>query len=77
MNYHFMDNTTFEEVVVSSEMLGDDVRFLQDNLEVAGKFYNNELLKIELPIFIIAEISHTEPGFKGDTSKAGTKPADH
>lgn len=75
-DYHFMDNTTFEEVIVSADMLGDDVRFLQENLEVEGKFYDDELLKVELPIFIIAEVSHTEPGFKGDTSKAGTKPAE-
>ncbi len=74
-NYHFMDNTTFEEVEVSTDILGDSVRFLQDNLEVVGMFYNNELLKVELPIFIIAEVTFTEPGYKGDTTKAGNKPA--
>lgn len=74
-NYHFMDNSTFEEVVVSKSLLGDSVSFLQENAEVTGMFYNNELLKIELPIFIITEVTHTEPGFKGDTSKSGNKPA--
>ena len=75
-DYHFMDNTTFEEVVVTKDILGDAERFLQENLEVDGKFFNDELLKIELPIFIFAQVTHTEPGFKGDTSKAGTKPAE-
>lgn len=75
-NYHFMDNSTFEEVVVSRNLIGDSVRFLQENCEVSGMFYNNELLKVELPIFIIAEVIHTEPGFKGDTSKSGNKPAE-
>ncbi len=74
-NYHFMDNTTFEEVVVSKDLLGDSVNFLQDNVEVSGMFYQDELLKVDLPIFIISEITHTEPGFRGDTSKAGNKPA--
>ena len=32
-------------------------------------------IQIILPIFITAEITHTEPGFRGDSTKAGTKPA--
>lgn len=73
--YHFMDSTTYEEIVVPKEMIGEDEKFLQDHLEVTGVCYNDQILKIVLPIFITAEITHTEPGFKGDTSKAGTKPA--
>lgn len=73
--FHFMDTTTYEETVVSLEVIGDAVKFLQDNLEVTGICFKNEVLKIVLPTFIIAEITQTEPGFKGDTTKAGTKPA--
>lgn len=73
--YHFMDHATYEEITIPKEVLGDAVRFLQDNLEVTGLFYNNKLLKVVLPTFITAEITHTEPGFKGDSSRAGTKPA--
>lgn len=72
---NFMDNTTFEEVPVSKDMLGNNLSFLLDNLEVRGLFHGKDLLNIELPIFIEAEITHTEPGFRGDTSKAGNKPA--
>jgi elongation factor P len=74
--FHFMDNTTFEEVMVSVELVGNSIKFLQDNLEVAGVFCNNEIQKINLPIFIEAEIIHTEPGFKGDSSRAGNKPSE-
>jgi elongation factor P len=70
-----MDTTTYEETVVSLGVIGDAVKFLQDNLEVTGICIKNEVLKIILPTFIIAEITQTEPGFKGDTTKAGTKPA--
>lgn len=73
--YHFMDMTTYEETVVDKDIVGDGVKFLQDNLEVTGVCFNDEVLKIVLPIFITSEITHTEPGFRGDTSKAGTKPA--
>ncbi len=74
-SYHFMDCTSYEEITVSKDVLDDSIKFLQDNLEVTGICYNDDVLKIILPIFITAEITHTEPGFKGDSSKAGTKPA--
>jgi len=71
---YFMDMGSYEEVVASMKLIGDDFKFFQDNLEVTGLCYKGEILKINLPIFIEAEITHTEPGFKGDSSKAGTKP---
>jgi elongation factor P len=74
-SYHFMDNKSFEEIVIHQDVIGEAVRFLQDNIEVIGVCYNNEVLKVELPTFITAEIIQTEPGFKGDSSKSGTKPA--
>jgi elongation factor P len=72
---HFMDLTTFEESVVPKSLIGDDIKFLQEQLEVIGLSHDNRILNIQLPIFIVAEIIHTEPGFKGDSSRAGNKPA--
>ncbi len=74
-NVHFMDNSTYEEVVVPLETIGEDARFLQENLEVTAISYHNEVLKVVLPTFITAEVTHTEPGFKGDSTRSGTKPA--
>jgi len=74
-SFHFMDTTSFEQMDISKNVIGDDVRFLKENQEVTGICYNDEVLKINLPIFVTAEITHTEPGFRGDTSKAGNKPA--
>ncbi len=75
-SFHFMDNSSYEEIVISSDILGDSVRFLQDALEVTAYCYEGEVLKVILPNFIIAEVTHTEPGFKGDSSKAVLKPAE-
>lgn len=74
-SFHFMDNTSFEEIAVDVSIIGDTLKFLQDNLEVIGIFCNNSIQKMILPMFIESEIILTEPGFKGDSSKAGTKPA--
>lgn len=73
--FHFMDQTTFEETVINRETLGDQVQYLLDNLEVKALCYAHQVLKLELPTFIMAKILETEPGFKGDTSRSGYKPA--
>lgn len=73
--FHFMDQDNFEEIAVAEDALGDKKLFLKDNLEVSGYFYKNDILSINLPNFIEFEITHTEPGIKGDTAKSGTKPA--
>ncbi len=74
--YHFMDQDTYEEIALNEEVLGDKKKFLKDNLEVTGYFYQGDPLNVNLPNFIQFEIIHTEPGIKGDTAKSGTKPAE-
>jgi len=74
--YHFMDQDNFEEIAVAEEAIGDNTKFLKDNIEVLGYFYKDEVLTVNLPNFIEVEITNTEPGIKGDTAKSGTKPAE-
>ncbi|MCX5696110.1 MAG: elongation factor P [Candidatus Omnitrophica bacterium] len=74
--FHFMDQDNFEEIAVSEDSIGDNKRFLKDNIEVMGYFYKNEALTVNLPNFIEVKIVNTEPGIKGDTAKSGTKPAE-
>jgi elongation factor P len=73
--YHFMDQETFEDITINEESIGEKSKFLKDNLEAVAFFYKNEVLNVNLPNFIEFEITHTEPGIKGDTAKSGTKPA--
>ena len=72
---HFMDHATYEETVVPQKLIGDGVKFLQENLEVTAVCHGHKVLKIMLPNFIITEITESETGLKGDSSKSGTKPA--
>ncbi len=73
--YHFMDQSTFEDTVITKELLGDGVKYLQDNMEVETIIYKDQVIKAEVPTFIIAEVIESDPGLKGDSSKAGYKPA--
>lgn len=74
--YHFMDQETYEDIAISREAVGDNAKFLKDNLEVAGLFYKGQTLSVTLPNSVVYKITHTEPGIKGDTAKSGTKPAE-
>ena len=73
--FHFMDQVNFEERMIPLQSMGDSVKFLQDNMEVIAVYYNDQIQRVYLPNFVVGNIIETEPGFKGDSSRAGTKPA--
>jgi len=73
--YHFMDTSTFDDIVLTSEQLGDAKNYLIDNLELDLVTYNGEPLSVEPPEKVVLRVTYTEPGFKGDTATGGTKPA--
>jgi len=73
--HHFMDTTTFEQVVISAKNLGDQKLYLMPEIEVEVLFHNNIPISIELPNFVVMAIAHTEPAVKGDTATGATKDA--
>ncbi|MFH1202276.1 MAG: elongation factor P [Candidatus Omnitrophota bacterium] len=73
--FHFMDQESFEETVLPYEKIKDTQGWLKDNIEVTALFFKDELLSANVPNFIEFKIVSTETGLRGDSSKAGTKPA--
>ncbi len=73
--YHFMDQESYEQLMVLKDNIGDEVRFLKDSMECTLVFYGDEILFVELPNFVELKVTETEPGFKGDTATGATKPA--
>jgi elongation factor P len=73
--YVVMDATTYDQFPVSAAMLGDAVQWLKENDTLYLLSYEGRVLGVELPIAAELEVTYTEPGFKGDTANAGTKPA--
>jgi elongation factor P len=73
--YHFMDTETYEEIALPREVLEDVIPYLVENMTLEMSFYEGEPLDIELPTTVDLEVVHTEPGVKGDTASAATKPA--
>jgi len=74
--FHFMDMGNYDQVQLSGEVLGEDkVEFLSENLEVTMLFHGDEVLCMDLPMFIEIPIGETVPGVRGDTASGGSKPA--
>jgi elongation factor P len=73
--YNFMDITTYEQLPLTKEELGDTLNYLIDNMNVKVLSYKGKVFGIEPPIFVELEVTYTEPGFKGNTSTGATKPA--
>lgn len=73
--YHFMDQNTFEDTVISRDLLGDNLKYLKDDTIMEAILYNDQVVKAEMPNFIISKVVETDPGLKGDSSRAGYKQA--
>ena len=71
----FIDQETYDQLPFSVEQVGDSVKYLMENLDVDVMFWRGKPINIELPSFIEAEVSQTDPGVKGDTASGATKPA--
>jgi elongation factor P len=73
--YHFMNNETFEQVGLSSEILGDAVDYLIPNIKLAIEFYEGRPVGIELPLTVEMRVVETEPAIKGASVSNVGKPA--
>lgn len=72
--YHFMDTTSYEQIFLSKEQLGDNLNFLVDNMEVQMLFFGSKAIDISLPTFVNLEVIKADPWAKGDTSGSDSKP---
>ena len=73
--YNFMDNETYEQIVLTSAQVGDDTRFLREGLVLEILTCKGNTVAVELPASVELRVIETEPGFKGDRATPGTKPA--
>lgn len=73
--YYLMDEETFEQMPLNSSQLGDAVNYMKEGMSLELSSYKDKVIGVELPITVELKVTDTEPGFKGDTATAGTKPA--
>ena len=74
-NYVFMDTSTYDQIDVTPEIVGDAKSFLLENQDAIVATNDGRVLYIELPASVELTVEYTEPGLQGDRSTGGTKPA--
>jgi elongation factor P len=71
--YHFMDTETYDQPVLSADLLGDAVNYLTDGMTLSLLTYEGEAIDVDLPVTVELEVVDAEPGFAGDTAQGATK----
>ena len=74
-DYVFMDTSTYDQIMIPAEVVGDAKDYLLENQNVLIASNDGQPLYVELPASVVLEITYTEPGLQGDRSTGGTKPA--
>ena len=73
--YYFMDMETYEQIPINASVLGDNFKFVKEEMECKVLSYKGNVFGVEPPFFVELEVTETDPGFKGDTDTNATKPA--
>jgi len=74
-HFYFMDTSTYEQIHISAEALGDSKDYLIPDSVISVEFYGVEPVGIELPPTVDLVVKETVPGIKGATASAQVKPA--
>jgi len=76
MGYHFMHNETFEQIQVNNSLI-DNPEFLVEGagVEIVVHAETETVLTVDLPQFVVMEVTYSEPGLRGDTATNTLKQA--
>ena len=73
--YYFMDMETFDMQPIEKEKLGDNFKFVKEEMMVKIISYKGNVFGVEPPLFVELEVTDTDPGFAGNTATNALKPA--
>ena len=74
--YYFMSMTDYEQIELDKSVIGDDAKYLKENLEVEIVFFEGEMLGMNLPDKVVMKVTKTEDAVKGNTSSGAMKNAE-
>ena len=73
--FYFMDNDTYEQIEVGSDMIGESAGFMKEGDNVKAQTFSGKVINIELPKNVYLEVTYTESVVKGDTTSNVLKDA--
>lgn len=73
---YFMDNTSFEQVMLPKDNLEESLKFILEGGKVIVVYLDEKPITIEVPKSVTLKVTYTEPAVKGDTSNNPMKVAE-
>ncbi len=73
--YHFMDPVSYEQIPVGEATVGDNAKWLKENMMINLVFHDGKVIMVKTPITVTLQITKCDPGVQGDRATGGTKPA--
>lgn len=73
--YYFMDMDSYEQVPIGKDLIGDNFKFVKEEMICRINSYKEKAFAVEPPMFVVLEVTDTEPGVRGDTATGATKNA--
>lgn len=73
--FNFMDQTSFEQLLMTPDEVGENQYYLTENLTVVILMFNERAVAVDVPKAVNLKVTQTDPGVKGDRVTGGTKPA--
>ena len=73
--YYFMDMDSYEQVPIGSDLIGENFKFVKEEMICKIHSYQEKPFAVEPPMFVELEIADCEPGVRGDTATGATKNA--
>ncbi len=73
--FYFMNEETFEQFEVSSDLVGDAAGYLKEGDRVSLQFFNDRPINLDMPKNVPLEVTYTESVVKGDTTSSVMKDA--
>jgi elongation factor P len=74
-DYTFMDQISFEQLVVTKDIIGEPAVYLQEGMVCNVQTYEGAALSVEIPPSVVLEIVEADPVVKGQTASSSYKPA--
>lgn len=74
-HYIFMDQSTYDQLSIEEQELGDSPRWLKESQTAIVSLHDGRPVAVELPASVELQVTHTDPGLKGDRVSGATKPA--
>ena len=75
-DYHFLDQVDYNQYSVAREDIEEELSYITEELEgMSALIYNDACIGIQIPLTVALKVTECDPGIKGASATARTKPA--